>query len=147
MIAGCPDLTLLRENHWLHARQKQGPGGWSQAKYYFGPYPNEKWGVFPGGGFAPRAFDSEVLQRILKSLKDRFQVTDEQLKRPIKSILPSWFGADGRPIEVTLPSTSGESFNIEADEEGEALAQQTIALRAAAMFLKSVFASWRGVQH
>ena len=138
LIAHCPDFHLLRDNRWLHTRSEQTSNGWNQTKYYFGPYPNEKWGIFPGGGFAPKAFDSEVLEWILKSLKDRFQVTDDQLKRPIQTVLPNWFDAAGKPVAAPRLAHSGESYTVETSEEGELLAQQTMALRAAAMFLDTV---------
>ncbi|KAK1918286.1 hypothetical protein P3342_001203 [Pyrenophora teres f. teres] len=44
-----------------------------QVRYYFGPYPTTIWGVFPGGGIAPKPFGSEVLEWILQSLKERFK--------------------------------------------------------------------------
>jgi hypothetical protein len=70
------------------------------------------------------------LEWILKCLKERYQVTNAQLKRPIKSVLLSWFRADGKLIKVTQPSASGhrETFTIKANKDGGALAQQTIAL-------------------
>lgn len=138
IIAACPDLALLKDNGWFHTRTEAHSGGWNQARYYFGPYPNDKWGVFPGGGFAPRAFGSEVLQWVLQSLKERFQVTDDQLKQTIKHVLPQWFDNYGKPKVVEAPAGSGESYTIEEGEGGSALAQQTMALRAAAMFLENV---------
>jgi hypothetical protein len=138
LIANCPDLRLMRDNKWFHTRNETTSGGWNQSKYYFGPYPNDKWGVFPGGGFAPRPFDSEILEWVLRSLKERYQVTDEQLKRPMKPVLPNWFDATGQPLPVNPVVNNGESYTVEASEDGEMLAQQTMALRAAAMFLESV---------
>jgi hypothetical protein len=122
LIAYCPDFHLLRENRWLHTRSEQTSSRWNQTKYYFGLYLNEKWGIFLGGGFAPKAFGSEVLEWILKSLKDRFQVTDDQLKRPMQTVLPNWFDAAGKPVAAPLPPHSGESYTVEASEEGELLA-------------------------
>jgi hypothetical protein len=138
VIMRCPDMNLLKENMWYHTRTEKTSEGWNQVKYYFGPYPNELWGIFPRGGFAPKAFGSEVLEWVLQSLKERFRVTDYQLKQPIRAVLPTWFDEAGRPLPMKESDQSGESYTIEASENGELLAKQTMALRSAAKFLESV---------
>ncbi|KAL7780528.1 hypothetical protein CFE70_010552 [Pyrenophora teres f. teres 0-1] len=138
LIVNCPDQNLLKGNRWCHTRSEEQPNGWKQVRYYFGPYPTTIWGVFPGGGIAPKPFGSEVLEWILQSLKERFKVTDDQLKRPMQEVLPNWFDAAGRPIKVERTGSSGESHTIESSEEAELMARQTMALRSAAQFLETV---------
>lgn len=134
----CPAWNDLRRNQWCHSRSEPQPSGYSRMKYYFGPWPNEKWGVFPGGGFAPRPFGNDILEWILQSVTERFQVSRDQLRQHIKNVLPGWFSSNGEPIDMPRKNGSAESNSIEENSEGEALAQQTIALRAAAMFLEQV---------
>ncbi|KAI1665231.1 hypothetical protein L13192_10172 [Pyrenophora tritici-repentis] len=98
----------------------------------------EPVGVFLGGGIAPKPFGSEVLEWLLQSLKERFKVTDDQLKRPMQEVLPNWFDAAGRPIKVEKTGNSGESYTVESSEEAELMARQTMALRSAAQFLETV---------
>ncbi|KAI1507933.1 Integrase core domain containing protein [Pyrenophora tritici-repentis] len=138
IIANCPDQNLLKSNRWCHTRSEEQPNGWKQVRYYFGPYPTDIWGMFPGGGIAPKPFGSEVLEWLLQSLKERFKVTDDQLKRPMQEVLPNWFDAAGRPIKVEKTGNSGESYTVESSEEAELMARQTMALRSAAQFLETV---------
>jgi len=138
VIRSCPGLNVLIRNHWMHTRTETNSAGYNRAKYYFGPYPNEKWGVFPKGGFAPRPFGDDVLQWVLESLRDRYKLSNDKFQKHIKEVLPSWFGPDGSPIVPDTKVESGSSYSIEESEMGEALAQQTMALRSAAAFLENI---------
>lgn len=137
-ISKCPHIQMLVDNGWVHTRMEMTDRGYKQARYYFGPFPTDKWGIFPGGGIAPRAYDDEVRAWIWQSIKERFSVSDTQLNSHIRTVLPSWFGSDGKPIASAQKPENGESHTVEADEEGEALSQQTMALWAAAIFLEGV---------
>ncbi|KAG9382496.1 rve domain containing protein [Pyrenophora tritici-repentis] len=129
IIANCPDQNLLKSNRWCHTRSEEQPNGWKQVRHL---------GHVPGGGIAPKPFGSEVLEWLLQSLKERFKVTDDQLKRPMQEVLPNWFDAAGRPIKVEKTGNSGESYTVESSEEAELMARQTMALRSAAQFLETV---------
>ncbi|EUC48330.1 hypothetical protein COCMIDRAFT_2774 [Bipolaris oryzae ATCC 44560] len=138
LIAKCPHLTLLRKNSWFHTRTEESPSGWKNIIYYFGPYPTDIWGIFPGGGRSLKPFYTEVLDWVLRSIKDRFKVSDEQLKKPMQVALPELFDSLGKLIVKQPSIPSGESYTVEASETGATLARQTIALRSAAKFLESV---------
>jgi len=81
-----------------------------------------------GGGLAPKTFGTKVLEWVIACLRERSQVSHEQLSQPIRKVLPSWFEERGEPISEPDKEVSGDSFTIEATEGGTALAQQTIAL-------------------